>query len=171
MNPSNLLSYDDSSESVHFIEGIARREITILHMLFDAFAPSLYGKIMLVVKDPDQSVRILEKTMVYSVRHIQEHNPQIRLHGWLLQIASFKILEEAAAAVVGKMLPDDLPWERYTEVWGQLYPDEKEVLEWSTFRSDRHEDMAARLELPLESLQLRLSTALTHFYQLVSIAA
>lgn len=150
------------------IDGIASRESSILHMLFDSFAPSLYGKILAVVKDPDVAIRILEKTLVYSVRHIRQHNPHIRLHNWLLQIANFKIMEEAASVVVGRGLPEDLDWDSYAEAWSGLHAEEKEVLDWSTIRAVSHEETAISLELPLELLQLRISTALAHFHVLVS---
>jgi RNA polymerase sigma-70 factor (ECF subfamily) len=163
-------SEDTSSELAKFADRIARRESSILHMLFDAFAPPLYGKIISVVKEPDRAARILEKTFLYAVKYIQQHNPRLRLHSWFLQIANFKMLEEAANTVTGKTLSDDLEPEHYAEAWCRLNAYEKEVLEWSILKGICHEEMAAQLDLPLEMLQLRISTALTLFHHLITTA-
>ncbi|MDR3711945.1 MAG: hypothetical protein P4L51_03950 [Puia sp.] len=130
------------------IQDVSKRESFLLQTLYESFAPVVYRKILQAVKDPDRARTVLEKTFMYAVRRIDQHLPSLRLYIWFLQIARFKILEEAAAVTIGIGFPEDCHFDRYTHSWVSLEEEEKEI--------------------SLEQVQVSITTAIAHFHDLLS---
>ena len=150
------------------IEGIIQRELTILSFLYDSYGPLLYGSILRVIKNPVRATQILKETFLYSIRHINMHNPQLRLYTWFQRIAWYKTLEEAAVTVTRKPLPDGLEMDNYTVSFSQLNKFEQRIIDLLIFKGLSHEEMCSRMELVPYDLQQQIIATLTHFHSLLS---
>lgn len=157
-----------SAGTAYLVDCIARRESEILQIVYDSFAPLLYGQIFSVTKEPARAVRILEKTLVYGVRYVHRHNPNLRLYTWFVQVLNFQILLDAANSLAGRILADDRDPDHYTVAWNRLSDPEKQVLELAFFKGCGEEEIAAILEWPVDRVRHRISAALIHFHDLFS---
>jgi DNA-directed RNA polymerase specialized sigma24 family protein len=146
------------------IDGISRREPVIMQILYDSYAPALYVKLHSIIEDPARTAKVLEKTFQYAISHIHQHDSHSRLHCWLLQIANYKILAQAANECVGTVLPTENGLQRYFFAWDQLEDEEKQILSLKFFKGFRFPDIAAELKIPDETVEPRITNALRHFY-------
>lgn len=147
-------------------EGIRKREPVIMQILYDSYAPALYTKLLSIIEDPTRTASILEKTFQYAISHIHQHDSHSRLHCWLLQIANYKIIEQAANDCVGSALPTEEGLARYSFAWDQLQEGEREILSLKFFKGYSPGDIATEWNIPEKIVESRITHALKNLHSL-----
>lgn len=82
------------SSEAHFVAALQRHQRADLDLLYDAFAPPLYGLLLRLVKDNDLAQVVLQEAFgqIWSTSHL--HNAQqSRLLPWMISITQ-KLVQE-----------------------------------------------------------------------------
>lgn len=139
-------------------------------ILIDSFAPPVYDRIFRAVKDKQRAELILGKTFAYAIQHGEQHISSVRLLDWFMQIAHFKILDEAVFINIGVRIPDECPFGHYLNSWFTLQEAEQNILTLAVLSGIDPEEVAAGLNISSEQLLQRVSVAIARFHRLISRA-
>jgi RNA polymerase sigma-70 factor (ECF subfamily) len=150
-------------------------------LLYDRYAPALFGMLLRVVKDEDRAQDLLQDAFVKSWLNIHRYDPeQGRLFTWLFTLTRRLAYDELKGHQV-RLSADSSLMENSSESYystehegllansliKHLEPKHREVIELVYYRDYTRQEVADELALPLGTVKTRCRGALQHLRQVL----
>ena len=169
---------------------LKRRQERGFRLLYEQYAPNLYGVALRIVRCPALADDVVQETFVKVWRNIEAYDPaRGRLFTWLLNIVRSTALDHCRSRIrLGfvelEAFPDPAlqPGSDFSkalpEYWlavdglgldgllTRLSPEHQLVLEYLYLRDHTHVEAAQALQLPLGTVKTRVRRALLHLREL-----
>jgi DNA-directed RNA polymerase specialized sigma24 family protein len=155
-------------ESAELIEMLKKKNQKAISILYDQYAPVLYGAILRIVKSQLPAELILEQTFLRIAEQVHSYNGQTTFFTWMFVIARKTALEYATlntpkAGEGGMFTPPDL---KITEDQSKLLvgmdPQCREVLNHIYFQGHSILETSEALKIPEGKVRSQLRYAFEH---------
>lgn len=167
---------DDAEASL--VARLCERDQKAIAILYDAYAPALFGVICRMVKCEVQAQEILQECFMKIWIHCHQYDPaKGRLFTWFLRIARNLAIDHFRSRSYGKSLktqdieactakehpvnndfkPEDIGIRELTAL---LPASQKEIIDLLYFGGLSQQEVAQQLEIPLGTVKTRTRTAL-----------
>ena len=167
---------------------IARGDEPAFAELYDELAPTLYGIVLRVVRDPAQSEEVTQEVFLELWRQAARFDPaRGGVHGWAVTIARRRAVDRVrseqsqrdrhrrdAAALAGApetpsdAVIDSLDRDRARSALTQLSDPQRHALELVYFDGLTHVEMAEQLGVPLGTAKTRIRDGLIRLRSLMA---
>lgn len=168
------------------IEKLKKRDQQAFQWLYDQYSPALYGVVLRIVRDDEQSADLLQDIFVKIWKNLDGYDSSKgRLFTWMLNVARNTAIDSLRARKTqpfGAIRTDEenvhiVDREHNTEqpnpehiglkeVVDQLRPERKQLIDLVYFGGYTHEEAAEKLNLPLGTVKTRVRAALQELKQL-----
>ena len=168
------------------IEKLKKRDQQAFQWLYDQYSPALYGVVLRIVRDDEQSADLLQDIFVKIWKSLDGYDSSKgRLFTWMLNVARNTAIDSLRARKTqpfGAIRTDEenvhiVDREHNTEqpnpehiglkeVVDQLRPERKQLIDLVYFGGYTHEEAAEKLNLPLGTVKTRVRAALQELKQL-----
>jgi RNA polymerase sigma-70 factor (ECF subfamily) len=170
-----------SVKEADFVRDLKAGHSPAFTLLYNRYAPALYGVLLRLVKDEDRAGDLLQDTFVRSWVHIHRYDPeQGHLFTWLLTITRRLAYDELKGHKVRRSA-DSFLSESSSELYyateheglmanslmKHLEPKQREVIELVYYRDYTRQEVADKLALPLGTVKTRCRMGLQHLRQVL----
>ena len=159
--------------------------------LYDELAPTLYGTVLRVVRDPAQSEEVTQEVFVEVWRHAARFDPtRGGVHGWAVTIARRRAVDcvrseqsrrdrQHVHSAAGAGAPEDpvdaavdsLDRDRARTALSKLSDAQRDALELAFFGGLTHVEVAEQLGVPLGTAKTRIRDGLIRMRSLLEAHA
>jgi RNA polymerase sigma factor (sigma-70 family) len=168
-------NYKEEELIGHVLSGDPRR----FGILYDHFAPSLYGVIRQIVKDEDLAQDILQESFLKIWNASSTYDPvKSRLFTWMLNISRNHAIDHIRSKqgkFERKQLVEDLSFLKHHDgandtkhehiglknIVGNLKSEQKIIINMAFFEGYTQSEIAERLQIPLGTVKTRYRNALS----------
>lgn len=161
------------------VRALQNHQSTDFTLIYNSFAPALYGVLLRLVKDPERAEDLLQDAFVKVWSNSHTYNPkQGRLFTWLLTITRNLAMDElrarkvrAAAStyiyehVTESMIPVLAEGMSQQSLLSSLSPKYQPIVELMYYRDYTSQEVADTLKLPLGTVKTRVRMALQQLRQ------
>jgi RNA polymerase sigma-70 factor (ECF subfamily) len=158
------LDINDPYEESELISLLKQKDIKAYHYFYDKYAAALYGFILRVIKNEESANEVLHEIFTTLWSKINSYEPQKeRLFSWLLKITrnasiyqrQSNYFEEAKHSVVNYAAFD-----HELNPYPDLNEESKRLIDLSFYHGHTQDEIAAKLNIPVESVKAKLRIAL-----------
>ncbi len=164
---------------VLLVKGLTAGQSDAYAYLYDHYASMLYGIILKIVKDPNESENLLQDTFIKIYRHIHSYDPlKGTLATWLINIARNTAIDfhrsshyknsrqnQKADSLVNQenepglagLNPDAIG---IRELLGQLTLEQQQIIDWIYFHGMTHQEISDQFGIALGTVKTRARNAL-----------
>ena len=168
---------------VTLIDRIVRRDPSAVADLYDQHSTLLYGLILRILKDRDETGEVLQEVFVSVWTRAESYNVSLgTVVGWLVRIARNRAIDRLRARMVRERALEHYPLpllpetpetgaartERRRAVMqalAALPAEQRMLIEEAYFSGLTHVELASRFGLPLGTVKTRIRTAMTNLRQ------
>lgn len=165
-----------STDPTMLIEGVRQGDQTAFASLYDLLAPSVYGTVLRVLRDPAMSEEVTQEVFVELWRTAGRFDPErAAVSTWAVTIARRRAVDRVRreqsqrdriaragtrrigdAADAADLAMAGLEAQHVEQAIAELPPDQRVVIEMAFLDGDTHAEIAARLGLPLGTVKGRV---------------
>ncbi len=176
------MNFNITNEESELVAQLKQKSLQAFSNLYDKYAPALYTVILQIVRDQETAVKVIQEVFLIIMFKIDSYDStRERLFTWMFKIARNAAIEASKSKndlqtleqppILKGMSPGvtNLDIDNYglKEVIMKMKAEQKTLIELCYYRGFTYNEIAKRLNIPLDTVQTKLKIALSELSNLL----